>query len=392
MPLVSPTQGFYRRHKALSARKRASSSTLCRQEAPPELMRRFFDELNEVKLQQGELPESRGKKKSAGLDIALQETSQSALSIDAITAGGLEPAGMPHAQQGELMGALGVSQSIIPAGFDAEVPTHKKGGRPKMPLFSVRPTRQKSRTAKIMEYIREFALKNSENVDEILWTLLMLRVKGSGNQEVGGELEKLYKSWMMYVTNTPMEPMANQMVMMPSMQNLPVGGDQAISIDMAGNDQMYPIMMSADQNEVTSVWGVCWSKGGGGVIMDGDWGDHRGWDCGDHRKWDCDDRGWNYDDHGRNYDDHGLNYNDHKCNHLAITTMNRFITTPLPTNRGKERNKNIIEGRQGRIQLRSVQRHRGREETEKGARHAYVKLPTRFYAKTECRIRSRTAL
>ena len=94
-------------------------------------------------------------------------------------------------------------------------------------------------------------------MDEILWTLLMLRVKGSGNQEVGGELEKLYKSWMMYVTNTPVESVASQMVMMPSMQNLPVGGDQAISIDMAGNDQMYPIMMSADQNEVTSVWRVC---------------------------------------------------------------------------------------------------------------------------------------
>lgn len=221
-------------------------------------MRRFFDELNEVKLQQGEIPDPRGKKKSAGIDIALQETSQNALAIDAIPAGGLDPAVIPHGQQGELIGSLGVSPSMMPpAGFETEVPTHKKGGRPKMPLFSVRPTRQKSRTAKIMEYIREFALKNSENVDEILWTLLMLRVKGSGNQEVGGELEKLYKNWMMYVTNTSVEPIASQMVMMPSMQNLPVGGDQAISIDMAGNDQMYPIMMSADQNEVTSVWLVC---------------------------------------------------------------------------------------------------------------------------------------
>ena len=221
-------------------------------------MRRFFDELNEVKLQQGELPDPRGKKKSPGIDIALQEPAPGALAIDTIPAGGLDPAGMVHGQQGELMGSLGVSSTMLPAGFEAEVSTHKKGGRPKMPLFSVRPTRQKSRTAKIMEYIREFALKNSENVDEILWTLLMLRVKGSGNQEVGGELEKLYKSWVMYVTNTPVESVASQMVMMPSMQNLPVGGDQAISIDMAGNDQMYPIMMSADQNEVTSVWRVCY--------------------------------------------------------------------------------------------------------------------------------------
>ena len=91
-------------------------------------MRRFFDELNEVKLQQGELPDPRGKKKSPGIDIALQEPAPGALAIDTIPAGGLDPAGMVHGQQGELMGSLGVSSTMLPAGFEAEVATHKKGG------------------------------------------------------------------------------------------------------------------------------------------------------------------------------------------------------------------------------------------------------------------------
>ena len=97
--------------------------------------------------------------------------------------------------------------------WNDDAPLTKKGGRPKLPLFSVRPNRQKSRTSEVMAYIRKFAVKNQENVDEILWSLLMLRVQGSNNQVIAQELKRLYGEWLKFISpdsetlNPPMGPL-----------------------------------------------------------------------------------------------------------------------------------------------------------------------------------------
>ena len=226
-------------------------------------MRRFFDELTELKIQQGELPEPRAKKvKQTPLDLAIQEAGGPLL--DALPPAGLETS-ITQPGQSDL---LPIPQSMLqPTPYEAETVTHKKGGRPKLPLFSVRPCRQKTRTQKIMEFIRDFALKNGENVDDILWTLLTLRVKGSGNLELSNDLEKLYKHWSMYVSNNgyevnPPAQYGNVMTLLnPMQQNLQVGAGQGMEVDMNPSDPMYqmrlnmdnPMMVPTDQNEITSV-------------------------------------------------------------------------------------------------------------------------------------------
>lgn len=88
-------------------------------------MRRFFDELNEVKLQQGELPDPRGKKKSPGIDIALQEPAPGALAIDTIPRGDWIPRGWYHGQPGRVDGLAGrflddASRGVRGGGGDAQ--------------------------------------------------------------------------------------------------------------------------------------------------------------------------------------------------------------------------------------------------------------------------------
>lgn len=253
-------------------------------------MRRFFDELTELKMQQGELAESRPKKvKQTPLDLTMQDTATPIL--DALPPSGLETSmGQPaHAD------LLPLSQTMLQStAYDPDVPSaattpsttattptaasvaaHRKGGRPKQPLFSVRPCRQKTRTQKIMEFIRDFATRNGENVDDILWTLLTLRVKGSGNNELSDELAKLYKHWTNYINSASIEappaaPFGGMMTLInPLPQNLqhnlpqsmPVGNAPGMEVDMNAPDSMYQmrlnmdntIMVSGDQNEITTV-------------------------------------------------------------------------------------------------------------------------------------------
>ena len=133
-------------------------------------MQRFFEELDELKIQQGEAVEPRAKKMKLQQPIDMIEISGAAPMAIPEMGGAMEASGMGHS--GELMG--GIAGAAIPTVEYDDAPLTKKGGRPKLPLFSVRPNRQKSRTSEVMAYIRKFAVKNQENVDEILWSLLML--------------------------------------------------------------------------------------------------------------------------------------------------------------------------------------------------------------------------
>ncbi|KAK8797219.1 hypothetical protein WA158_004429 [Blastocystis sp. Blastoise] len=165
-------QGFYRRHSILDARRRASGTSLSRQDAPPELMKRFYDDLADVK-QQYSTDDSNGSlkgKKSKLIANTPLDTVRNDLSDE----------------NRDDMG-LGVISDLKSLG--------KKGGRPKLPLFSVQPCRQRFRTIEIMQYIRDFALQHDENVDDILWSLLIQRVKGSGYKEIGDMLQQLCKRW-----------------------------------------------------------------------------------------------------------------------------------------------------------------------------------------------------
>ena len=242
-------------------------------------MSRFFEELNELKMQQGELPDQRGRKsKRHVISPSAARDSQNEMPIDSMNT--LDPSGVPHPNQTDMLSPLPVNQAphvgnapslpvnhsvVASAGFEPEPTTQKKGGRPKLPLFSVRPSRQKARISKVMEFIRSFALKNRENVDDILWTLLILRVKGSGNVDISNELAKLYKHWNVYVSNACFDSgrsnqISNLMSMMPPIQqNLPVSNNQTIDVDIGGNDQLYPmriaidnaILVPTDQSEIT---------------------------------------------------------------------------------------------------------------------------------------------
>lgn len=93
------------------------------------------------------------------------------------------------------------------------------------------------------------------------------------------------------------------------------------------------------------------------------------------------------------------------CITIVLSLRYHFPLTALPlhyhcitisllfaTNTKIKRSKDIVEGRQSRIQLRSVQRHRGCKEAEKGAGNTYMKPHLHSNAKTECRTHSRIAV
>lgn len=82
------------------------------------------------------------------------------------------------------------------------------------------------------------------------------------------------------------------------------------------------------------------------------------------------------------------------CTIIALSLSSHCITISLlfATNTKIKRSKDIVEGRQSRIQLRSVQRHRGCKEAEKGAGNTYMKPHLHSNAKTECRTHSRIAV
>lgn len=173
-------------------------------------MQHFFEELDELKIQQGEAVEPRAKKMKLQQPIDVIEIPGAAPMAIPEMGGAMETSTMGHS--GELMG--GIASTAIPSvEYESDIPLTKKGGRPKLPLFSVRPNRQKSRTSEVMSYIRKFAVKNQENVDEILWSLLMLRVQGSNNQVIAQELKRLYGEWLKFISpdsetlNPPMGPL-----------------------------------------------------------------------------------------------------------------------------------------------------------------------------------------
>lgn len=192
-------------------------------------MQRFFEELDELKIQQGEAVEPRAKKMKLQQPIDMIEISGAAPMAIPEMGGAMETSGMGHS--GELMG--GIAGAAIPTVEYDDAPLTKKGGRPKLPLFSVRPNRQKSRTSEVMAYIRKFAVKNQENVDEILWSLLMLRVQGSNNQVIAQELKRLYGEWLKFISpdsetlNPPMGPL-------PGVSVIPAApGTQQMELDVS---------------------------------------------------------------------------------------------------------------------------------------------------------------
>lgn len=172
------------------------------------MMKRFFDELNELKIQNGEIIESRHNKRQKMNSDIIIGVDGSSINYEIPTT--IDPSAMAQPSS-ELLTQL--PPGTHPVSISPTLPTNmnppevftettgKKGGRPKLRLFSVRPNRQKMRVSRIMQYIRSFAVENQENVDDILWSLLMLRVKGSGNSDIYGELEKLYQIWDRYISN-----------------------------------------------------------------------------------------------------------------------------------------------------------------------------------------------
>lgn len=231
-------------------------------------MKHFFDELNELKKQNGELIEPRPKRQKVGNDMNIISVDGSSINYDITTA--IDPTGMSQPPN-ELIAQMAqnsvasmnpghplpttmTSQISNPLTSTMNTPDvynevgNKKGGRPKLRLFSVRPNRQKMRVARIMQFIRTFALENQENVDDILWSLLMLRVKGSGNNDLYRELEKLYQAWDQIISNTGDVPPPGDMQAIPSVtiqpplgpggQNPQLGVD-IVSMQNADND--YPI-------------------------------------------------------------------------------------------------------------------------------------------------------
>ena len=193
-------------------------------------MQRFFEELDELKIQQGEAVEPRAKKMKLQQPIDVIEIQGAAPMAIPEMGGAIETAAISHS--GELMG--GIAGTAIPSvEYEGEIPLTKKGGRPKLPLFSVRPNRQKSRTSEVMTYIRKFAVKNQENVDEILWSLLMLRVQGSNNQAIAQELTRLYREWLKFISPDS-ETLNPPMGTLPGVSVIPTApGGQQIELDVS---------------------------------------------------------------------------------------------------------------------------------------------------------------
>lgn len=171
-------------------------------------MEKFFEELNSVRTQTGDLPEQPAKRaKLSPMDV-LTVNDQPATTINL--------GDIPTSMGGAELGAdAGEAPQQMVENFEPEQASVRKGGRPKLPLFSVRTSRQKARTAKVMNFIRSFAIENQENVDDILWSLLILRVKGSGNADITNNLERLYQAWAQYVSSVPMENMQGVAAIQP---------------------------------------------------------------------------------------------------------------------------------------------------------------------------------
>ena len=201
-------------------------------------MKQFFTELNELKIQNGEIIEPRHKRQKITNEVNLLGTDNPTINYE-IPPPPIDNTGIPQPPT-ELITQINQTQPLpvtqpVPLVNPVTSPemfnevSNKKGGRPKLRLFSVRPTRQKMRVARIMDYIRSFAVQNQENVDDILWSLLMLRVRGSGNTEIFNELEKLYQMWERFITNneppSDMQPV-QQVPMQPAMNHPPAPGNQ----------------------------------------------------------------------------------------------------------------------------------------------------------------------
>lgn len=168
-------------------------------------MKKFYDELNEVKMQAANEDLNKSKKKSLTLTInnsVVNATNNAAASVTngtnpLTTASSTNPSELSVNPMGET--ALSVNPADQSGATSLTMmqdsKAMKRGGRPKMPLFSVQPCRQKYRTNQIMQYIRDFAIDHDENVDDILWSLLIQRVKGSGYKEIADLLQQLCKRW-----------------------------------------------------------------------------------------------------------------------------------------------------------------------------------------------------
>lgn len=182
-------------------RKRAANSSLSRQEATPEMMEKFFEELNNVRSPSSEVSDPSKRIKMNPLDVlGVSDAPTTTINLGDIptTIGGGAELGGENPEQ---------PQPMVTESYETDQPSVRKGGRPKLPLFSVRTSRQKARTAKVMSYIRTFATENQENVDDILWSLLILRVKGSGNTEICNDLDRLYQVWSRFISSVPAEQM-----------------------------------------------------------------------------------------------------------------------------------------------------------------------------------------
>ena len=220
------------------------------------MMEKFFDELNNVRSQTGDLPDQSAKRsKMSPIDV-LTVNDQPATTINL----GDIPTTMSAPELGT--DTNDAPQPIVTENYEPDQGNVRKGGRPKLPLFSVRTSRQKARTAKVMNYIRSFAMENQENVDDILWSLLILRVKGSGNAEITNNLERLYQVWTQYVSSVSVESLQSVSSIQP--MSLPVAqltGDmvQLQQQTIHQPESEYPMhqmsidtgnMLEADQNDI----------------------------------------------------------------------------------------------------------------------------------------------
>lgn len=165
------------------------------------MMEKFFEELNNVRSPSSEVSDPSKRIKMNPLDVlGVGDAPTTTINLGDIptTIGGGAELGGENPEQ---------PQPMVTESYETDQPSVRKGGRPKLPLFSVRTSRQKARTAKVMSYIRTFATENQENVDDILWSLLILRVKGSGNAEISNDLDRLYQVWSRFISSVPAEQM-----------------------------------------------------------------------------------------------------------------------------------------------------------------------------------------
>ena len=131
-------------------------------------MKQFFAELNELKIQNGEIIEPRHKRQKITNEVNLLGTDTATINYEIPPP--IDNTGIPQpptelitqinqTQPLPVTQAVPLAGSVPPTEMFNEV-SNKKGGRPKLRLFSVRPNRQKMRVARIMDYIRGFAVQN----------------------------------------------------------------------------------------------------------------------------------------------------------------------------------------------------------------------------------------